>query len=85
MFLTKYYVNILFLSFTKKKNDEVKLSTNSYCCRLLGLPKVEVGELLKSISGLPIPGVNIQVKNASITRVTDMDGRFFEKCRPDRH
>ncbi|MDG2433811.1 TonB-dependent receptor [Flavobacterium sp.] len=38
---------------------------------------VEVGGVVKeAISGLPIPGVNVQVKNATANTATDMDGRF---------
>jgi TonB-linked SusC/RagA family outer membrane protein len=41
---------------------------------------VEVGGVVKeAISGLPIPGVNIQVKNGTASAATDMDGRFSLK------
>ena len=41
---------------------------------------VEVGGVVKETgSGLPIPGVNIQVKNATTNTATDMDGRFSLK------
>ena len=40
----------------------------------------DVGGVVKETgSGLPIPGVNIQVKNSSVGTSTDMDGRFSLK------
>ena len=41
---------------------------------------VEVGGVVKeAVSGLPIPGVNVQVKDATTNAATDMDGRFVLK------
>ncbi len=43
----------------------------------------DVGGVVKEAgSGLPIPGVNIQVKNATTGTSTDMDGRFSIKNVP---
>ncbi len=40
----------------------------------------DVGGVVKETgSGLPIPGVNVQVKNSTIGTATDMDGRFSLK------
>jgi TonB-linked SusC/RagA family outer membrane protein len=40
----------------------------------------DVGGVVKEAgSGLPIPGVNVQVKNSTIGTATDMDGRFSLK------
>lgn len=40
----------------------------------------DVGGVVKETSsGLPIPGVNVQVKNSTIGTATDMDGRFSIK------
>jgi hypothetical protein len=41
---------------------------------------VEVGGVVKETgSGLPIPGVNIQVKNGTANTASDIDGRFSLK------
>ena len=40
----------------------------------------DIGGVVKEAgSGLPIPGVNVQVKNSTIGTATDMDGRFSLK------
>ena len=40
----------------------------------------DVGGVVKEAgSGLPIPGVNVQVKNSTIGTATDIDGRFSLK------
>ena len=40
----------------------------------------DVGGVVKEKgSGLPIPGVNVQVKNSKTAMSTDMDGRFSLK------
>ena len=43
----------------------------------------DVGGVVKEASsGLPIPGVNVKVKNGTIGSATDMDGRFYLKEVP---
>ena len=43
----------------------------------------DIGGVVKEASsGLPIPGVNVKVKNGTIGSATDMDGRFYLKQVP---
>lgn len=82
LFLIYYHLSRLNLQFTK-----IKLMKTNYLLILFLFLScwsfaqgVEVGGVVKETgSGLPIPGVNIQVKNATTNTATDMDGRFSLK------